>query len=929
MNINNYPIAMESSSEASKDAQSLQTLALGPFSSSLSSLSCSSRTLPSDQDFHFFKNFDGFKLPIDQIAKISDSLLESIGSSAKTWCVNKAIKFPDRIGSIADDEAYDWLGDINDEILERFDVSVDEFQNIRKKEEETGRFIGSDPEINGFQLVYEKKKKKGDGALMGDSVAESVSGKEGGSPSYSGVKVKKWALAAGTSGKAKVPFHIPTIRKPQEEYNILVNNSNKPFEHVWLQSSEDGQRFVHPLEKLSVMDFVDKDIADIEPVKPPSIESTPFKLVEEVKDLKELAAKLRSVNEFAVDLEHNQYRSFQGLTCLIQISTRNENFVVDTLKLRIHIGPYLRELFKDPTKKKVMHGADRDIVWLQRDFGIYICNLFDTGQASRVLKMERNSLEHLLQHFCGVTANKVYQNADWRLRPLPAEMLRYAREDTHFLLYIYDLMRIKLLSMPMEPEHCDAALVEVYKKSSDVCMQLYEKELLTENSYLHIYGLQAAGLNSEQLSIVSGLYEWRDHIARSEDESTGYVLPNKILIEIAKQMPVTAGKLRRLLKSRLPYVERNLGAVVSIIKRSMQNAVSFEAAAQQPKMGRVLHASEECVAVNDGAVVIPLETRTDLKIAKNRTEIIDGGMRGLDGKTAKLASPPRKELVTTGSSIPGPDMDKKQKRYHMEPVVNSISMSAREGLTDSGLSPPSTKASGATVQILKRPNCGFGAFLGNSAPKKKSDIDKKEENKLEQIRSLVNLQFHSFLGIEEQSKLVTEEATKVSQISQPEEPPPVVATELTSEDIIMLEESSNKDESNDGGGGPKPSDASVGDSPVCYSSETSKGDNEETMSLSDLSTSFQQSTQSFKVKESKEQSGSLQIKPFDYDAARKQVKFGVDTEEKPGSQVNSARKKKSSAVGLLQIDDGTKLFPQARRRQAFPASGNRSATFRP
>ncbi|KAK8260390.1 hypothetical protein V6Z12_D13G118300 [Gossypium hirsutum] len=893
---------MESLSEPSKDAQSLQTLASGTFSSSLSSLSSSSRTLPSNQDFHFFKNFDGFKLPIDQIAKISDSLLESIGSSAKTWCANKAINFPDRIGSIADDEAYDWLVDINDEILERFDVSVDEFQNIRKKEEETGRFIGSDPEINGFQLVYEKKKKKGDGGLMGDSVAESVSGKEGASPSYSGVKVKKWALAAGTSGKAKVPFHIPTIRKPQEEYNILVNNSNKPFEHVWLQRSEDGQRFVHPLEKLSVMDFVDKDIADIEPVKPPSIESTPFKLVEEVKDLKELAAKLRSVNEFAVDLEHNQYRSFQGLTCLIQISTRNENFVVDTLKLRIHIGPYLRELFKDPTKKKVMHGADRDIVWLQRDFGIYICNLFDTGQASRVLKMERNSLEHLLQHFSGVTANKEYQSADWRLRPLPAEMVRYAREDTHFLLYIYDLMRIKLLSMPMEPEHFDAPLVEVYKRSSDVCMQLYEKELLTENSYLHIYGLQAACLNAEQLSIVSGLYEWRDHIARSEDESTGYVLPNKILIEIAKQMPVTAGKLRRLLKSRLPYVERNLGAVVSIIKRSMQNAVSFEAAAQQLKMGRVLHASEECVAVNDGAVLVPPETCPDLKIGNDRTEIIDGGMGGLDGKTAKLASPPCKELVKTGSSIPGPDTDKKQKRCHMEPVVNSISMSTREGLTDSGLSPPSTKvAGGATVQILKRPNCGFGAFLGNSATKKKSDIGKKkEENKLEQIRSSVNLPFHSFLGIEEQSKLVTEEATKVSQISQPEEPPPVVATELTSEDIIMLEENSSKDESNDGGGGPKPSDASVGDSPVCYTSETNEGDNEETMSLTDLSTSFQQSTQSFKVKESKEQSGS---------------------------QVNSARKKKNSAVGLLQIDDGTKLFPQARRRQAFPASGNRSATF--
>lgn len=37
----------------------------------------------------------------------------------------------------------------------------------------------------------------------------------------------------------------------------------------------------------------------------------------------------------------------------MQISTRTEDYVVDTLKLRVHIGPYLREVFKDPKKKKV------------------------------------------------------------------------------------------------------------------------------------------------------------------------------------------------------------------------------------------------------------------------------------------------------------------------------------------------------------------------------------------------------------------------------------------------------------------------------------------------------------------------------------------------------------------------------------------------
>jgi hypothetical protein len=37
----------------------------------------------------------------------------------------------------------------------------------------------------------------------------------------------------------------------------------------------------------------------------------------------------------------------------MQISTRTEDYIVDIFKLWDHIGPYLRELFKDPKKKKV------------------------------------------------------------------------------------------------------------------------------------------------------------------------------------------------------------------------------------------------------------------------------------------------------------------------------------------------------------------------------------------------------------------------------------------------------------------------------------------------------------------------------------------------------------------------------------------------
>lgn len=111
-----------------------------------------------------------------------------------------------------------------------------------------------------------------------------------------------------------------------------------------------------------------------------------------------------------------------------------------------------------------MHGANHDVEWLQRDFSVYVVNLFDTGQvrllpasprtarsprpppsqAARLLTYPSFSLAYLLEHHCGVHPDKSNQRADWRIRPLPPDMLKYAREDTHYLLYVYDLLRAEL-----------------------------------------------------------------------------------------------------------------------------------------------------------------------------------------------------------------------------------------------------------------------------------------------------------------------------------------------------------------------------------------------------------------------------------------------------------------------------------------------------
>ncbi|XP_071675552.1 protein RRP6-like 2 isoform X2 [Lolium perenne] len=342
------------------------------------------------------------------------------------------------------------------------------------------------------------------GGARGDT-SKSPAAQDGGSSSGAGssrVPAAYGSYDKSPGAKPRVTFHDPTIPRPQDQYKIMVNNHSVPFDHVWLDQTEDG-RPIHPLEKLNAEQFIDRNAPESEPVRPADVEDTPFTLVEDQKGLTALVNKLKDVNEFAVDLEHNQYRSFQGLTCLMQISTRTEDFIIDTLKLRIIIGPYLTEHFKDPTKRKIMHGADRDIMWLQRDFRLYVCNLFDTGQ--------------------------------------------------------------------------------VQERSNEICSQLYEKEQLTDKSYLHIYGLQDHELNAKQLAVVSALYEWRDFVAREQDESTGYVLPNKALIEIAKNMPTTAEDLRRIVKSKYPVVDANFNLILEIVWDATENSNAFEAIAEQLK----------------------------------------------------------------------------------------------------------------------------------------------------------------------------------------------------------------------------------------------------------------------------------------------------------------------------------------------------------
>lgn len=279
-------------------------------------------------------------------------------------------------------------------------------------------------------------------------------------------------------------------------------------------------------EHMSKLVFNEEDTAVYK-----SVEETPFTFVSTEEELFAAAERIKSATEIAVDIENHSVRSFQGFTCLIQISTRREDFVIDTLALRGSIHRALASIFANETTVKVLHGADKDIQWLERDFGIYIVNLFDTGQAARQLRFSSASLAYLLVRFCNISATtatnkRAFQLADWRQRPLPEGMLAYARSDTHYLLYIYDRLRADLSKRNM--------LGKVWEKSATVSQKRYSKfrfDPSMARQYTAKFGL---GFDPHQTRLLEELCRWRDRTAREEDESLAYVAPLNTLFDMTR-----------------------------------------------------------------------------------------------------------------------------------------------------------------------------------------------------------------------------------------------------------------------------------------------------------------------------------------------------------------------------------------------------------
>jgi ribonuclease D len=182
----------------------------------------------------------------------------------------------------------------------------------------------------------------------------------------------------------------------------------------------------------------------------------------------------------------------------------------------------------------ILHAASQDLPCLA-ELGFRPRQLFDTELAGRLLGYPRVALGTLVEEVLGFHLEKGHSAADWSVRPLREELLRYAALDVEVLIELRDALAAELAEQgKTEWARQEFAAVLAAKPAA-----------ARPDPWRRTSGIHRVQ-SRRGLAVVRELWTVRDRIAQAADLSPRRVLPDSAIIEAARSLPSTYQQLTRI-----------------------------------------------------------------------------------------------------------------------------------------------------------------------------------------------------------------------------------------------------------------------------------------------------------------------------------------------------------------------------------------------
>jgi ribonuclease D len=243
-------------------------------------------------------------------------------------------------------------------------------------------------------------------------------------------------------------------------------------------------------------------------------------------DVAALADRIRGAGRMALDVEFLWERTYAPIPCLAQVATTDEIALIDPIE-----GGKLDDiaaLLADPAVEVVMHAPSADLTLFALGFDVRPTNLLDSQLIAGFVGMGAGqSLGALLGRVIDVKVAKTEGYSDWSRRPLTAAQLEYAAADVAHLFALVDELMCRADALGRVPwvleEH-----ERRYGPAARVAPDPWESWRKVKGQG-RLQPAERAGLRRAAA--------WRETEARRRDRPTGWLLPDRTLIEIARRRP--------------------------------------------------------------------------------------------------------------------------------------------------------------------------------------------------------------------------------------------------------------------------------------------------------------------------------------------------------------------------------------------------------
>ncbi|PDH36711.1 MAG: ribonuclease D [Halieaceae bacterium MED-G26] len=287
-------------------------------------------------------------------------------------------------------------------------------------------------------------------------------------------------------------------------------------------------------------------------------------LIETDTALVEVLDRHASDNFVAVDTEFRRRDTFFPQVALLQLCWRKDAYLIDPTKF-FNFGPVV-ELLSNPQVIKLIHSPSEDLEVFDRWLQVLPSPLFDTQRALAVLGRGFGlGYRAMVEMFTGDAISKEETTSDWLKRPLTDRQLSYAALDVTYLRQIgeelYDACReSQRLSWVLE----DTARLKLGGRGPAAKFKSAWKMSLREQA------------------VLSRLIDWREEEARRLDRPRSWVVPDKVLVTLAKRQPMHLAQLSSVDGLHDAIIRKRGKRIVEVVSGAIDNQAPQQAFWQSP-----------------------------------------------------------------------------------------------------------------------------------------------------------------------------------------------------------------------------------------------------------------------------------------------------------------------------------------------------------